>query len=188
MDFPKPNDALHRKFQGKTVMVTGASSGIGLETARKFAANGARVLLVARSAETLHEAVAVIRDHGGEAHAYPCDLSDLDAIDAMADKALAAFGHIDILVNNAGITRDALLIKFKDGKVESKMSIEQWQAVIDVNLTGVFDDQGNYKFNDFWEFLKVFRVFARLSRPKAPETQLFRTSLDSQPRSPLRGP
>ena len=102
LDFPKPNDALHRKLQGKTVMVTGASSGIGLETARKFAANGARVLLVARSAETLHEAVAVIRDHGGEAHAYPCDLSDLDAIDAMADKALAAFGHIDILVNNAG--------------------------------------------------------------------------------------
>jgi len=102
LDFPRSSDKLARKFKDKIVMVTGASSGIGLETARKFAANGARVLLVARSAETLREAAEVIRDHGGDAHAFPCDLNDSEAIDVMAMQVLAQFGQVDILVNNAG--------------------------------------------------------------------------------------
>jgi NAD(P)-dependent dehydrogenase (short-subunit alcohol dehydrogenase family) len=102
LDFPEPNRKLRRKLEAKIVLVTGASSGIGLETARKFAANGASVIMVARSEDTLNEAVEVIRTHGGNAHAYPCDLSNLEAIDTMAEKVLADFGKVDILINNAG--------------------------------------------------------------------------------------
>ena len=71
LNFPKSSNKLGGKFQDKVVMITGASSGIGLETARKFAANRARVLLVARSAETLREVVEVIRKHGGEPTPFP---------------------------------------------------------------------------------------------------------------------
>ncbi|MDF3029676.1 MAG: family oxidoreductase [Moraxellaceae bacterium] len=87
---------------GKIVMVTGATSGIGLLTARKLAASGARVVLVARTKEKLDETAAIIRANGGEAHVYPCDLSNLDAIDAMADAVLRDIGHVDVLINNAG--------------------------------------------------------------------------------------
>jgi NAD(P)-dependent dehydrogenase (short-subunit alcohol dehydrogenase family) len=92
----------HRKLAGKVVLITGASSGIGLITAKKCAAAGAKVLLVARTKEKLDEAAAIIQKAGGEAHVYPCDLSNLEAIDAMADAVLNDFGHVDVLVNNAG--------------------------------------------------------------------------------------
>jgi NAD(P)-dependent dehydrogenase (short-subunit alcohol dehydrogenase family) len=87
---------------GKVVMITGASSGIGFETARKVAAAGARTVLVARTKETLEECAVLIREAGGEAHVYPCDLSDLDQIDATAERVLRDLGHVDVLVNNAG--------------------------------------------------------------------------------------
>ncbi len=87
---------------GKVVMITGASSGIGFETARKVAAGGAKTVLVARTKEALEECAVLIRENGGEAHVYPCDLSDLDQIDATAERVLRDLGHVDVLVNNAG--------------------------------------------------------------------------------------
>ncbi len=102
LDYPAPTRKATVKLAGKIVMVTGASSGIGLESARKFAANGAKVVLVARSLDKLEEAARVIRGHGGDAHPYACDLNDMEAIDAMADKVLHDLGQVDILVNNAG--------------------------------------------------------------------------------------
>ncbi len=102
MDYPKPSHRAERKLSGKVVMVTGASSGIGLESARKFAANGATVILVARTLSKLEEQAQIIRQHGGEAYAYDCDLSDLDSIDRLGQRVLADFGRVDILVNNAG--------------------------------------------------------------------------------------
>lgn len=102
MDFPKPVRGGKAKLAGKVVMVTGASAGIGLESARKFAANGAIVIMVARTLSKLEEQVEIIREKGGEAHAYPCDLSDLDDIDRMAKTVLHDFDNVDILVNNAG--------------------------------------------------------------------------------------
>ncbi|RJF94597.1 SDR family oxidoreductase [Oleomonas cavernae] len=93
---------LLRKLQGKVVVVTGASSGIGLVTAKKLAAAGAKVVLVARGLEKLESAQKIIQKAGGEAYVYSCDLSDLNAIDAMAEAILRDFGHVDVLINNAG--------------------------------------------------------------------------------------
>jgi NAD(P)-dependent dehydrogenase (short-subunit alcohol dehydrogenase family) len=91
-----------RKLAGKVILITGASSGIGLITARKAAAAGAKVLLVARTREKLEETQRILQKAGGEAHVYPCDLSNMESIDAMAEQVLNDFGHVDVLVNNAG--------------------------------------------------------------------------------------
>jgi NAD(P)-dependent dehydrogenase (short-subunit alcohol dehydrogenase family) len=120
---------------GKIVMVTGATSGIGFLTARKLAAAGAKVILVARTREKLEETQAIIRCHGGEAFVYPCDLSNLEAIDAMADAVLRDFGHVDVLVNNAGrsIRRGVLesLDRFHD--FERTMKLNYFGAVRLIN-------------------------------------------------------
>lgn len=87
---------------GKTILITGGSSGIGEAAAKKIAAAGGRVGLVARTPENLEKVAKDIRDHGGAAQIYPCDLADMDAIAAMADKVLEQHGGVDILINNAG--------------------------------------------------------------------------------------
>ncbi len=87
---------------GRTVLVTGASSGIGEATARAVAALGATVLLVARRAEELERVRRAIEDGGGRAAAYACDLTDGDAVDALVTRVLAEHGSVDHLVNNAG--------------------------------------------------------------------------------------
>ena len=89
-------------LRGKRVLVTGASSGIGEAGAEAFAAEGSEVILVARRVDLLDDAVARIAESGGTATAIPCDLSDLDAVDALADTVEERFGGVDILVNNAG--------------------------------------------------------------------------------------
>jgi NAD(P)-dependent dehydrogenase (short-subunit alcohol dehydrogenase family) len=86
----------------KVVMITGGSSGIGHSAALQIAEAGGIVLLVARTREKLEDTQAEIAERGGTAHVYPCDLSDVDDIERMADEALAEHGHVDILVNNAG--------------------------------------------------------------------------------------
>src|SRR6202011_5084550 len=86
----------------KIVLITGGSSGIGEATAKKLAAAGAEVALVARTPENLERVADEIRREGGSAHVYPCDLSDTDAIAALADTVLADLGRVDILINNAG--------------------------------------------------------------------------------------
>ena len=92
-----------RDLAGTVVLVTGASSGIGEAAARRIAAAGATVLLVARSAEALERIAAEIDAAGpGRAEARPCDLTNLDAVDALCDGVLADHGAVDVLVNNAG--------------------------------------------------------------------------------------
>ncbi|SOJ54962.1 putative oxidoreductase [Mycobacterium simulans] len=91
--------------EGKITLITGGSSGIGEAAAKKIAEAGGTVVLVARTLENLEKVaseIRAIRDNGGAAHVYPCDLSDMDAIAAMADKVLADHGGVDILINNAG--------------------------------------------------------------------------------------
>jgi NAD(P)-dependent dehydrogenase (short-subunit alcohol dehydrogenase family) len=87
---------------GKTVIITGASSGIGKAAAHKIAAAGGIPILVARSMDKLEETKADIEREGGTAYAYSCDLSDTDAIDAMVEKVFSEHASIDMLVNNAG--------------------------------------------------------------------------------------
>ncbi|HEX5381392.1 SDR family NAD(P)-dependent oxidoreductase [Acinetobacter tibetensis] len=90
------------RIHGKTVLITGASSGIGLTTAHRLADAGAHVLLVSRTKETLDEVKAEIEAKGGKASVFPCDLNDMEAIDAVSKDILASVEHIDILINNAG--------------------------------------------------------------------------------------
>lgn len=89
-------------LRGKRVLVTGASSGIGEAGAEAFAAEGAEVIVVARRADLLDDLAARIVGNGGTACAIACDLSDLDAVDTLADTVERRFGGVDILVNNAG--------------------------------------------------------------------------------------
>jgi NAD(P)-dependent dehydrogenase (short-subunit alcohol dehydrogenase family) len=89
-------------IRGKRVLITGASSGIGEAAARQFAELGATVLLVARREDELAAVAAAIRAAGGTAAVFPCDLRDLDAVDALADKVHVEHGGVDVLVNNAG--------------------------------------------------------------------------------------
>lgn len=99
---------LEEAVGGKTVLITGGSSGIGEAAAKKIAESGGTVALVARTRENLEKvaseirAIRAIRGAGGTAHVYPCDLSDMDAIAAMADQVLDDLGGVDILINNAG--------------------------------------------------------------------------------------
>ncbi len=100
------NSRLENRFvdrvNGKTILITGASSGIGLTTAHRLANAGAHVLLVARTKETLDAVKQEIEASGGKADVFPCDLNDMDSIDAVAQQILASVDHIDILINNAG--------------------------------------------------------------------------------------
>ena len=113
-------------LQGKCALVTGAAGGIGGSVARLFHARGATVALSDMRAEPLEDLAAEL---GGNAYALPCNLSDGDAPNALVRDAEAAMGSLDILVNNAGLTRDTLAMRMSD---------EDWQLVIDVNLTASF--------------------------------------------------
>jgi thioester reductase-like protein len=98
----KKDKQLARTIKGKTVMITGASSGIGRATALRVGAAGARVLLVARGIEQLEQTRREIIDLGGRAFVHRCDLSDISDIERMAKEVLEEHGRVDILVNNAG--------------------------------------------------------------------------------------
>ncbi|UBF26969.1 3-oxoacyl-[acyl-carrier-protein] reductase [Kovacikia minuta CCNUW1] len=119
-----------QKLRGKVAIVTGASRGIGRATALALATEGANVVVnYASSRESAEKVVAEIVAIGGGAIALPADVSKADQVDGLVNATLEKWGQIDVLVNNAGITRDTLLLRMKP---------EDWQAVIDLNLTGVF--------------------------------------------------
>lgn len=112
----------------RTAFVTGASRGIGRACALELARAGARVILAARQREKLEEVAAEVRALGAEAFVVEIDLASPASI-AQAFAAAKEFGPIHILVNNAGITRDTLALRMK---------LEDWEAVIQTNLTGAF--------------------------------------------------
>ncbi|EAP76850.1 MULTISPECIES: 3-oxoacyl-[acyl-carrier-protein] reductase [Roseovarius] len=108
---------------GKNALVTGASGGIGGAIAKALHGAGATVGLSGTRVEPLE---ALAAELGERAHVLPCNLSDGDAVDALPKQAIEAMGGLDILVNNAGITRDQIFMRMSD---------EEWQQVLDVNLT-----------------------------------------------------
>lgn len=119
-----------KRLQNQVALVTGASRGIGRATAIALASEGANVVInYASSKDAAEQVVAEIAALGGSAIALPGDVSKADQVDALVEAVMNQWGRIDILVNNAGITRDTLLLRMKP---------EDWQAVIDLNLTGVF--------------------------------------------------
>lgn len=111
---------------GKTALVTGASGGIGADIARALHAAGATVGLSGTRVEPLE---ALAKDLGDRAHVLPCNLSVAEEVEGLVKRASEAMGSVDILVNNAGITRDGLAMRMSD---------DDWQSVIDVNLTAAF--------------------------------------------------
>jgi 3-oxoacyl-[acyl-carrier protein] reductase len=126
------------QLQSKLVAITGAGKGIGRAMALAFARKGANVALLDMNPADLDETKAQCAALGIRAERYLCNVSDEAQVVSACNAVVADFGRFDVLVNNAGITRDALLVKAQDGKVTAKMSLDQWQAVINVNLTGVF--------------------------------------------------
>jgi 3-oxoacyl-[acyl-carrier protein] reductase len=126
------------KIKDKTIVITGAGRGIGRALAVRFASQGAHIALLDMNAADLAAAVVQCTDLGARALAYAVDVSGEADVAAALDGVVRDFGSLDVMINNAGIVKDALLIKVKDGEVVGKMSLEQWRAVIDVNLTGVF--------------------------------------------------
>jgi len=122
----------------KVVVITGAARGIGRAMAEAFADRGADIALIDRDAAALEQARAACESLGTRARAYVLDVTQEAQVVTTFDAIAADFKRLDVVINNAGITRDALLVKAQDGAIHSKMSLAQWQAVMDVNLTGVF--------------------------------------------------
>ena len=125
------------EIAGKVVAVTGGANGIGLETAKAFVASGAKVAILDIVEDALNAAAAEI---GEGVLPVVCNVSDEASVVAAFDKIVEHYGCLDAAILNAGILRDGLLVKVdrETGKVKAKMPLSQWQAVIDVNLTGVF--------------------------------------------------
>jgi len=117
-------------LKDQVAIITGASRGIGRAIALQLAFEGAKVVVnYASSSTAADQVVAEITTAGGEAFAIQGDVSQENQVDTLIKTTLEKFQRVDILVNNAGITRDTLLLRMK---------LEEWQAVIDINLTGVF--------------------------------------------------
>ena len=117
------------RLRHKVSIVTGAAQGIGLATALKFAEEGASVVACDLNPEGVDAAVALVRARGAQTLGFALNVTDRASVDTMVAAVRAQFGRIDVLVNNAGITQDARL---------QKMTLAQFDAVIDVNLRGVF--------------------------------------------------
>ena len=114
----------------KTAIVTGAGTGIGRATSLALLAAGYQVVLAGRRAEPLQETAALAGDHAGHALAVPADVTDPAAVRALFDTTVARFGRLDLLFNNAGMGAPAVPM--------DELTFEQWKAVVDINLTGVF--------------------------------------------------
>jgi 3-oxoacyl-[acyl-carrier protein] reductase len=122
----------------KTVVVTGAGRGIGRAIAMRLAQLGADLALFDLNMEDLEQTRALCAGESVQARAYRVNVADEDEVSAAMAQVASDFGRLDGLVNNAGIVRDALLVKVKDGAVVARMTMAQWNAVISVNLSGVF--------------------------------------------------
>ena len=114
-------------YQGRSAVITGGASGIGLATAREFAQRGARLMLADINEAALDEAVSTLRNDGVEAHGVVCDTRKLDDVVALADEAFRVFGAVHVVFNNAGIAYAGSI---------ADTTHENWRFVIDVDLWG----------------------------------------------------
>lgn len=126
------------QIKDSVTVVTGAARGIGAAIALGFARRGAHLALLDLPVHPCQQSAARCQALGVTARSYECDVSDESQVVRVYQRIAEDFGRLDIQVNNAGILRDGLLVKVEDGRVVRTLSLEQWRAVIDVNLTGTF--------------------------------------------------
>ncbi|MFZ3568207.1 SDR family NAD(P)-dependent oxidoreductase [Streptomyces sp. BH097] len=118
------------RFAGKSVLVTGAGSGIGRAIALAFAAEGASVVAAGRTAATLDETVELIHEEGGTAAAVTADITRSEDVGELVRRTVELFGSLDVAVNNAGV--------FRGGTPLADLPEEDWRTLLDINVTGVF--------------------------------------------------
>ena len=118
------------RLDGTVALITGAGAGIGRDSALAFAREGAAVAVVDVRGERAGQTAALVRDAGGRAQAFTCDVRDLAGVEAAVAAVLGAFGRIDSLFNDAGTTRPGSVLT---------VSVEDWDMVLDVNLRGTFN-------------------------------------------------
>lgn len=123
---------------GKTFVVTGAARGLGLAITQSLASQNANVMMADMDEAALNEALGSLPENTGKQAVIAANVTNETDVKALFDAAETQLGPVSGLVNNAGILRDGMLVKVKEGKVVDRMSLDVWQSVIDVNLTGVF--------------------------------------------------
>jgi len=119
---------MSNNIEGKAVVITGASSGLGAAAARHLSEKGARVALAARRAERIESLAEDITNHSGEARAIPTDVTEREEVEALVDATVEAFGRVDVMLNNAGIMPLSPL---------DRLNVDEWEQMIDVNVKGV---------------------------------------------------
>jgi NADP-dependent 3-hydroxy acid dehydrogenase YdfG len=151
---------MNNNISGKVIIITGASSGIGLATARLLAAQGAVLSLAARRKEKLDILVKEIVDAGGKAAAFTTDVRKRQDVDALIAGTIQAFGKIDVLFNNAGIMPVSVL---------ENLQYEEWEQMIDVNIKGVLYGIGaalpHFKAQRSGHFINVSSVAGHIVAP-----------------------
>lgn len=125
-------------LQNQVIVITGAAQGLGKAMAEEFAKQGAHIALLDMQADAVEAAAVDIKKHDLKANGYAVNVTDEKQVEDTFAKIAADFGQINGLINSAGIMRDGMLLKVKEGKVVSKMPLEQFQSVLDVNVTGTF--------------------------------------------------
>lgn len=125
-------------LQDKVIVITGGGQGLGRAMAVNLAQQGAKLALIDLNEDSLLETVNLVEQAGSEAEFYLANVTVEQEVEQTFQAINSDFNGFDGLINNAGILRDGMFVKAKDGQVTKKMSLEQFQSVIDVNLTGVF--------------------------------------------------
>ena len=125
-------------LQGKTIVITGAAQGLGQKMAQMIASHGAKLALVDLDHVKLQDTVRLCEAAGAKVKDYPTDVTEEATVEALFNSVHKDFGGVDGVINNAGITSDSLLVKVQNGKVQKKMSVDDFHKVIAVDLRGVF--------------------------------------------------
>ncbi len=124
------------RLEDKVCIITGGAAGIGKATAEKFYAEGAKVIICDLNQEA---GEALVAELGENARYYQVNVTNRKEVQTFVDAVVAEFGRVDVLINNAGITKDGQFVKFKEGEMVGEMSEEAFDAVVAVNLKGVFN-------------------------------------------------
>lgn len=124
------------RLKDKVTLITGGAAGIGKATALRFAEEGAKVVICDVNEQA---GQALLAELGPESRFYKVNVADRQEVQAWVEDVVAQYGRVDVLINNAGILRDGLFVRVKDGVLVKQMEEAAWDAVINVNLKGVFN-------------------------------------------------